>query len=79
MSSEMAESLLMMLLFLANGVFSETMLLFLLDLLEYVDLSEAMLFVLETDLLSVGVALDALSTTSLMYATFSSISRMESG
>ena len=34
MSSEMAESLLMMLLFLAKGAFSETMLLFLLDLLE---------------------------------------------
>ena len=55
-----------MLLFLAKGVFSETMLLFLLDLLEYVDLSEAMLFVLDTDLLSVGVALEALSTMSLM-------------
>ena len=75
----MAESLLIMLLLRANGAFSETMLLFLLDLLEYEDLSEAMLGVLDNDLLSVGVTEDALSTTSLMKATFSSMSMMDSG
>ena len=78
-SSDMAESLLIMLLLRANGAFSETILLFLLDLLEYEDLSEAMLGVLDNDLLSVGVTEDALSTTSLMKATFSSMSMMDSG
>ena len=79
MSSEIAESLLIMLLFLAKGAFSDTILLFLLDLLEYDDLSEAMLGVLDNDLLSVGVTLEALSTISDMKATFSSMSMMESG
>ena len=78
-SSEMAESLLIMLLLRANGAFSDTMLLFLLDLLEYDDLSDAMLGVRESDRLSVGVTEDALSTTSLMKATFSSMSMIESG
>ena len=78
-SSEMAESLLIMLLLRANGAFSDTMLLFLLDLLEYDDLSDAMLGVRDRDLLSVGVTEDALSTTSLMKATFSSMSMMDSG
>ena len=79
MSSEMAESLLMILLFLAKGAFSDTMLLFLLDLLEYDDLSDAMLGVRDSDLLSVGVTLAALSTTSVMKATLSSMSMMDSG
>ena len=78
-SSEMAESLLIMLLLRANGAFSDTMLLFLLDLLEYDDLSDAMLGVRESDRLSVGVTEEALSTTSLMKATFSSMSMIESG
>ena len=78
-SSEMAESLLIMLLLRANGAFSDTMLLFLLDLLEYDDLSDAILGVRDKDLLSVGVTEDARSTTSVMKATFSSMSMMESG
>lgn len=80
MSSDIAESLLKMELFLLNVVaFSDTMLLFLLDRLEYVERSLVSELVLERETLSVGVALAALSTTSLMYATFSSMSRIESG